>query len=170
MSWFKRPQRRGMRIGDGENEAFIGTLTDALNAVATVTQAHVSTWGLGQEQRWSFDQDEGLLCWHFDDRIVRGPAQIIGTHAEAEAQWLWAWANPSLAPALTGTARRVREWGRQRGIVRLTQGAWEATEMQAWAMTSLACQLGGLQAAYRGLGEGADVFFGFDQVSIHMAA
>ena len=102
------------------------------------TEAHQGTWRLGKSERWDFSQDSGELVFTFPDMVVRAPAQIIGSFDNREESWMWAWANSSLSDSITRDSVRVREYGEQHHIRRLTTGTWPAEEMDGWRMAALA--------------------------------
>ena len=83
--------------------------------------------------------------------------------------WLWGWANPSIPDALKRDALRVREYGQQQEIARLTLEEWLGTEADAWSMAALACNLCGAQGVYRGPAGSAFVFINFGQVVLSKA-
>jgi hypothetical protein len=115
------------------------------------TRGHVVTWGLDRISRWDLDQDTGELAFSFDDGFKAvAAAQIIGTYNSEDHTWLWAWANPSVDDALKKDALKVRKYGEEHHVERLTKAKWVGTEEDAWAMTALAVKLCEEQGAYRG--------------------
>jgi hypothetical protein len=139
----------------------------AMEELRFKTEAHAAAWRLGQEEEWNLDQDDGRLKFSFPDGLVATcPAQIIGTFNSGDGTWLWAWANSSIAEPLTRDARRVKAYGEQHGITRLTESKWRGTEEDAWAMTALAAKLCGAQGAYRGPAGATYVFMTFGQVQL----
>lgn len=65
--------------GDGETPAFKALLEGSMEGLQLQTQAHQSTWHLGEPERWDFSQDTGEIIFTFPEVIARAPAQIIGT-------------------------------------------------------------------------------------------
>ncbi len=70
-------------------------------------------------------------------------AQIIGTYNTEGHTWLWAWANFSIDDKLKADSQKVRKYGEEHHIDRLTQLKWVGTEDEAWAMVALAVKLSG---------------------------
>src|SRR5215204_2613097 len=146
---------------------FTALQKQSLEELQLKTQAHVEAWGLDRISRWDLSQDEGELVFSFDDGIkVTAPAQIIGSYNAEDHTWLWAWANPSIDEKLQEDALKVRKYGEEHRIERLTTRKWEGTEEDAWAMTALAVKLCGEQGAYRGPAGAARVFIAFGPVKI----
>jgi hypothetical protein len=131
------------------------------------TMGHQAGWGFGKAKRWSLDQSRGDLLFTFVDGVVATcPAQIVGSFDGADGIWLWAWANPSIADSLKRDSLRVRDYGHQLQIARLTSAEWPCTEADAWAMAALACKLCEAQGVYRGPAGTAFVFMTFGQVEL----
>ena len=125
------------------------------------------SWGLGSFDRWDVDQEVGDLVFSKDDgTMVTAPAQIIGSFSTNDNTWLWAWDNPSIVDAMKRDALKVKQYGEERGIEKLTTRKWTGTEEDAWAMTALAVKLTGAQGAYRGPSGNSYVFMTFGEVKI----
>jgi len=113
------------------------------------------------------DQDTGDLVFSLADGTKAvAPAQIIGTFNSEDQTWLWAWANPSVDEKLRKDALKVRKYGEEHHIDRLTKRKWVGTEEEAWAMTALAVKLCGEQGAYRGPAGETYVFMTFGEVKL----
>lgn len=131
------------------------------------TEAHVEAWGFDKIGRWDLNQDTGELTFSFADGMrAVAPAQIIGTYNSEDHTWLWAWDNPSIDEQLKKDALKVRKYGEEHHIERLTTRKWTGTEEDAWAMTALAVKLCGEQGAYRGPAGATRVFIAFGSVKV----
>ncbi len=164
MSIFKK--LFGQKDADGETPEFKALLEGSMEGLRLQTEAHQGTWGLGKSQRWDFAQDTGELVFTFPDMIVRAPAQIIGSFDSVQGSWMWAWANSSIAGSLARDSVRVRQYGEQHRIRRLTTPSWPATEMDGWHMAALANRLCETNGVYRGPAGTTFVFFTFGQVKM----
>jgi len=151
---------------DGETPEFKAFLEGGMEGLKLQTGAHQRTWQFGEEERWDFSQDTGELIFTYADKVVRAPAQIIGTFDSEARTWMWCWANSSISDSLALDSVRVREYGQEHGIRRLTEAKWPAEEMDAWQMTALACRLCEANGAYRGPAGTTFVFFTFGEVQI----
>jgi hypothetical protein len=131
------------------------------------TAAHKQGWGLGTAARWDLDQSHGNLIFTFGDGTVATcPAQIIGTFDSTTGEWLWAWANPSLAEPLKRDSLKVKEYGENHQITKLTAHEWFGKENDAWQMAALACKLCEAQGAYHGPAGKTFVFMTFGKVEL----
>lgn len=133
------------------------------------TQAHDAAWHLG-EAEWSVDQDQGQIVFDHKGITATAPVQIIGTFNSEDSTWLWGWDHPSVVPALQEHARRLREYGKQHGIKRLTTRKLASSESEAWEFVAVACKLCGAQGAYRGPAGSASVFMTFGDVTLSKSA
>lgn len=145
-------------------------LLDTSMAELTIkTEAH-KAWGLGSFDRWDLDQVAGDLVFSNDaGTTASAPAQIIGTFNSDDNTWLWAWDNPSIEQPLTEHARKLKEYGEQHGIARLTERKWEGDESDGFRMAALAVKLCEAQGAYRGPAGTTYVFMTFGEVQMNQA-
>lgn len=167
MAWWKR------LLGKSEENIspeFTRLMEVSQNHLAALTLAHQGGWRFGEEAHWNFDQQEGLLRLSFDDgKVAEAPAQIIGTLDSQAKTWMWAWHNPSIRDSLKADVLRVKQYGEQHQIVRLTTPIWNASETDAWAMTALAVKLCEAQGAYRGSAGSTYAFFTFGEIKLSRA-
>ena len=141
--------------------------TVALEELKLKTDAHRRVWGLDRIKRWDLSQDSGELVFSLRGGMkATAPAQIIGTYNTDDHTWLWAWANPSIDDKLKTDALKVRKYGEEHHLDRLTQRKWSCTEDDAWAMVALAVKLCDEQGAYRGPAGPTKVFIAFGEVTL----
>jgi len=154
--------------GNGVEPSEFKRLVDtSMEELRLKTMAHQKGWGFGKAARWTLDQSRGDLVFTFDDGVVATcPAQIIGSFDSADGSWLWAWANPSINGSLQRDSLRVKDYGHEQQIDRLTAAEWSGTEEDAWAMAALACKLCEAQGVYRGPAGTAFVFITFARVEL----
>ena len=124
-------------------------------------------WGMNKATRWDLRQDTGELVFLLPDGMKAvTPAQIIGTYNSKDQTWLWAWANSSIDDKLKVDALKVRKYGEEHHIERLTQAKWVGTEDDGWEMVALAVKLCEKQGAYLGPSGATDVFIAFGEVRL----
>jgi hypothetical protein len=162
MSIFKK--LFGQKHDDGETPDFKALLEGSMEGLRLQTEAHQGTWRLGKSDRWDFSQETGELVFTYPDMTVRAPAQIIGSFDSAEGSWMWAWVNPSISASLARDSIRVRAYGEEHRIRRLTTPSWPAAEVDGWHMAALANRLCERNGVYRGPAGSTFVFFTFGQV------
>jgi hypothetical protein len=105
---------------------------------------------IGTYERFDLSQDYGLIV--FSDAgtpKVVADIQFVGSYSDTSRTWLWAWANESLDPQLTRGSARVKEFGRQKHLERLTSAKWAATEDDGWEMATFQAYVTGADFMYR---------------------
>lgn len=151
--------------GHGETAEFNALLNKSMEDLRAKTLGHQVGWGFGKAAQWSLDLSQRDLLFTFSDGIVATcPAQIVGSLDSESGTWLWGWANPTIPESLQRDSLRVRDYGQQRQIARLTSAEWPCTEEEAWRMAALACYLCEAQGVYRGPAGTAFVFITFGEV------
>src|SRR5262249_33019081 len=153
--------------GTPENLAEYRSLVEqSMEELRLKTAGHDGIWRLS-EADWNVDQDAGTIAFTGSDGITATcPVQIIGTYNTQDGTWLWGWDHPSVVPGLQEHARRVKVYGQQHGIERLTTQKLECEEAEAWEFTALACKLCDAQGAYRGPAGSTLVFMTFGTVTL----
>lgn len=130
------------------------------------TAAHDAGWKLG-EAAWSVDQDTGAIVFTRAGGIMATcPVQIIGTYNMEDRTWLWGWDHPSVALPLQDHAKRVKTYGEQNRVEKLTTRKLQCDEAEAWELAALACKLCNAQGAYRGPAGTALVLMTFGEVTL----
>lgn len=155
---------------DDAKQEYNALLARAVEELKLKTAAHKAAWHLGEADRWSVDQDEGKIIFNFKNgTIATATVQIIGSFNSEDKTWLWGWANPSVHESLKADAVKVKAYGEQHQISKLTTRKWSGTEDDAWAMAALAVKLCGTQGAYRGPAGDTKVFMTFGEVQLQKA-
>lgn len=155
---------------DKDSKQDFDAFARAVEELKLKTAAHQATWHLGEEGNWSVDQDEGKLVFTFKNGVMAtAPVQIIGSFNSEDKTWLWGWANPSVNDSLKTDALKVKAYGEQHQISKLTTRKWSGTEDDAWAMAAFAVKLCGTQGAYRGPAGDTKVFMTFGEIQLQKA-
>jgi len=157
-------QETGIEVADFET-----LLRVSMEDLMVVTQTYQQAWHFGKEEQWHLDHDQGELVLKFPGRQVIAAAQIIGVYDSEAGLWQWAWANPLLPPNIIVHAQRVKEYGEQQGIERLTSPEWAGAETDCWYMAALAFRLSGCQGAYRGPAGATYTFFTLGELTLDPA-
>lgn len=156
----------GKKNEGGETPEFQALIEGSMEGLRLQTEAHQGSWHFGEEDQWDFSQDTGEIVFTFADTLVRAPAQIVGTFDDDAGTWMWAWGNSSISDSLARDSCRVREYGQQHGIRRLTSASWAGEEIDGWHMAALANRLCESNGVYRGPAGATFVFFTFGEVQI----
>lgn len=146
--------------------AYADLLTMAREHVDALSDGHAA-WGFGGEEHWSVDLDQGLIEWTFPDRVVRAPAQLIGTWASDLGTLLWGWDHPSAPPGSAVAAQQVKDFADAHAIAELQVAEQTCPREQARELASIAVLIGDLQGLYVGqASRTALAYIGFGGVSI----
>lgn len=146
---------------------FEALLRTSMEELLLKTQSHQESWLFGKEEQWNLDPGRGELVFSFPGRLVVAPAQVIGTYDKQTGRWGWSWANAMVPEALTDHARRLKQFGEENAISRLTTPEWQGEETDCWYMAALASYLCGFEGAYRGPAEELYSFITFGQVHLN---
>ena len=84
--------------------------------------------------------------------------QIVGSLSESSGTWLWSWDNEYLLDVTIEDIWRVKEFGDENLIEKLSSPKWDATEEDAWEMTAISAYLLKSQGAYSFLSDDIRVF------------
>jgi len=105
---------------------------------------------LDSYHRFDWDQWRGELVFSSagTPKVV-AKIQLVGTHSTKSNAWMWAWANTSYLASIRQAVLRAKEFGTERGIIRLIQPRWAAKESDAWEMTAMTSKLAEAKGAYR---------------------
>ncbi len=100
----------------------------------------VESYDLDNYSRIEYDQESGIMTFSEEglQQKVVAQFQVIGTYSDASKTWLWAWDNPYLLDNTTVASVKIKEFGEQNKIQKLTDPKWDASRQDAWEMTALA--------------------------------
>lgn len=106
-------------------------------------------FGIGDYARYDCDLIRNEIWWSSaEGPRVRAKLTIVGSWSTESETWLWAWANPHLGGVEIGPIEKVRAFGEEGGISKLTERKWKADKVDGWEMTSVAARLLESQGAY----------------------
>jgi hypothetical protein len=91
--------------------ALINLVAVATVEVAAKQNAAIERWGLGSSDRWSADLAAGTISFHFGDRVLTGPVQMLGSYSRESGTWLWGWAVESLPDGVRSASEATRQVG-----------------------------------------------------------
>src|SRR6185436_5526452 len=74
---------------------------------------------------------------------------VAGTVSTKANSWFWAWANSGLVDAVRQASKKTREFGIERGILRVIQPRWAAKEKDGWEMTAVTAKVTEAKGAFR---------------------
>ena len=126
----------------------------AKEATELVREANVTLgekYKMGTWERWDLDQERGLLKFsNAGTEKLRFKACIVGSLSTKSETWLWSWANKSILEEMSSPILTVKKYGEQNAAEKLTKEKWNATEVEGWEVSAVACKLIHGLGVYRG--------------------
>jgi hypothetical protein len=158
-------------MSDDEFQEFF----DASVAELGQKQDELLMHGIGEFERWDFDQRDGKLRFSSGAGAtgVVADVVIIGSYSAKSQTWKWAWANESLLPAIREAATVFRGLGAITGLDVFEDGdAVEIDADLAWQTVAMCVKHVGAIGAYRGPSQNGTLstMFAITQISPKLAA
>lgn len=143
------------------------TIARANNEIQLRTQIAIDTWGLDTAE-WSADLNTGTITFVNDEKklMVTAPVQIVGTYNTDDNTWLWGWDHPSVSESLRVAAQKVRDFGIEYNLEKLTTRKLEISMDDAWEFAALACYLSDGEGCYTGSADSTKIFMVYGTVTV----
>jgi len=107
-------------------------------------------WLFGEHAKWYYDNDARTLS--FSDPVL-APAivnvTLVGSYSTRSATFQWSWELYDRDDPAIGRIAELQAFGEVRGIEALATACWDAEQVDAWEMASLAGYLLGCDGMYR---------------------
>jgi|GEM_PF-1112814 len=109
------------------------------------TKFHINSY-----EHWFYDQATGLLTFS-DSGIAKVIVEYeeVGSISNTSNTWLWSWDNASVDALIKQKMEIVKEYGKRRSFIKLTDAEWKADEVDGWEMTAISSYLLKAKGAYR---------------------
>lgn len=146
-----------------DRKSYQAELSSAAHWHAAQTLEHAAAWGLGEERRFTGDQEKGTLTLHFDagDDVVL-PMQFLASFDPHDGTFRWAWANASVDPALRRAVETAHAWGEANGIADFVRPVAQHKFGTLARLVALAGMKSGCEGVYRGVSDDSlSIFMGF---------
>jgi hypothetical protein len=118
-----------------------------------------SAFSLLDWERYDYNQESATLVFSSEGIArVTTKVRIVGSWAAGPGTWLWAWDNASILPSAAEGVHLLGTFGEQNQFTRLSSALWQADEVDAWEMTSVACFLFEGDGVYRAPDEDGALF------------
>lgn len=141
-------------------------LDDCMIAMQEQGILNGANWGLGTEERYHIDQEQGIIRFSFSNgRTMQASLQMVGTYNPQTNQFLWGWDHPSVPKALSRAASLVYDYGKEHSIKRFTEREIVCTEHEALELMAVATRLDTAQGSYKATTEGPVVYMTFGEVT-----
>ena len=153
MSFFKKIFGKEIadQITPSCDNAYNQLLRDCMQEVENKNSELADHYGLGSFERWDINQEIGTLIFSDGGDVkLTCKVVILGSFSESSQSWMWGWANPSLLDHLTVETAKIKKYGEINSIPDLIEPKTEATESEAWALSSYACRILDGRGLYKG--------------------
>lgn len=169
-SFFKKFFSRKMKDTDQDTTTLSEpelTIERANKELQLRTQIAIDTMGL-DSAAWCVDLNAGTITFTNDEKniVVTAPIQIVGTYNSEDSTWLWGWDHPSVNESLSVSAQKVRDFGTQYNLEKLTTRKLIISLDDAWEFAALACYIGGGEGCYAGSSGPTRIFMVYGTMTI----
>ena len=138
-----------MPMTDAEFDAFVESSSAALQQKQEKLKRD---YGIGAYTSWSYDGNDGRLCFSDDTGrlAVRAETVQIGSFAIQANTWKWAWSNASIPAAQREQSHALTGLFDRTGYEVFRNEACEVDEQMAWQIAAMAAEhLGGTRVLLR---------------------
>ena len=97
---------------------------------------------------------------------VHANFQIVGSLSGDSGTWLWSWDNDYLLDITIEDMWRVKEFGDENLIEKLSSPKWDASKEDAWEMTAISAYLLKAKGAYSFLSDDVRVYVVLKEMSV----
>jgi hypothetical protein len=122
-------------------------------------------YGLDDYLQMDFEQETGQMIF-----TMMGGKQaimkfhVVGSISDRSRTWMWSWDNPYMLEHVTGEILKVRAFGEENGIEKLTSPRWPANDDDGWEMTAIAAWVLKSKGAFSFLSDEMMVFVVFENI------
>ena len=132
------------------NQEFRQYVADANGSMQASNDKARKRFHLDRCEDFDFDLVAGQFWWSKGGAPkVEAKVTVVGSVSGPTGSWLWSWANPSLQGVAMDEIERVRVFGREQAIKKLTEPKWAATDADGWEMAAVSAKLLSGEAVYR---------------------
>jgi len=118
--------------------------------ISAVQKTFVKLYDLNSYEQWFFDDDFGVF--HFqshDGRNLYFRYAIVGSFSRNTNTWKWSWDNENHKTSSRKGIDKVKVFGEQNDVPRLTTGLISGDEYTGWEMTAVAAKVLNAIGMYR---------------------
>ncbi len=144
---------------------YVTLVTQAHEYLSSQQEQNERDFSLSKYPRYDWDQDTGEIIFseNGEPKVV-AKVQFVGDVSTISGTWLWAWANPTVNENLKQGVLKVKLYGEENDIRKLTESKWKADEVDGWEMTSITALLLNAKGAYKSPDEHGAMFMIFTDI------
>ena len=122
-------------------------------------------YGLDEYLQMDFEQETGEMIFTLKEgkRIIMS-FLVVGSISDRSRTWMWAWDNPYMLENVKEEMLKVRAFGEENGIEKLTSPKWPASDDDGWEMTAIATWVLKAKGAFSFLSDEMMVFVVFKDI------
>ena len=122
-------------------------------------------FGLDDYEQMDYEQETGKMIFTLKDgrRIIMS-FQVVGSISDRSNTWMWSWDNPYLLENVTEEMLKVKAFGEEHKIEKLTTPKWTGNDDDGWEMTAIATWLLKAKGAFSFLSDEMNVFVVFPDI------
>lgn len=122
-------------------------------------------YGLDNYLQMDLEQDTGKMIFTMKEgKRITMSFIVIGSISDRSNTWMWSWDNPYMLENVTEEMLKVRAFGEENGIEKLTSPKWPASDDDGWEMTAIAAWLLKSKGAFSFLSDEMMVFVVFKDI------
>ncbi len=122
-------------------------------------------YGLDDYLQMDFEQETGNMIFTLKGgKHVNMKFHVVGSISDRSGTWMWSWDNPYLLENVTEEMLKVRSFGEENGLEKLTSPKWPASDDDGWEMTAIAAWVLKSKGAFSFLSEEMMVFVVFEDI------
>lgn len=122
-------------------------------------------YGLDDYLQMDFEQHTGEMVFTLKGgRKVIMTFHVVGSISDRSKTWMWSWDNLYLLENVTEEMLKVKAFGEENGIEKLTSPKWPGNDDNGWEMTAIAAWVLKSKGAFSFLSDEMMVFVVFEDI------
>ena len=123
---------------------------DCLDTVSVLQDGFTKRFDLNRYEHWSFDDDFGVFHFESDKgQSLYFNYSLVGSFSDKTSTWKWSWDNEHLKQSERKNIERVKTFGEENKILKISTGLIDGDEYTGWEMTAVAAKILNAIGVYR---------------------
>lgn len=110
-------------------------------------------------ENWSYNQSNEILRLYSENKEIYFKYIPVGTFSQKTNTWMWSWANENSVEPRKLQTLKVKEFGKKKNYINLTNDHFDGDKFTGWELTSIAFELIGGIGTYRVISDHLEVYF-----------
>jgi hypothetical protein len=122
-------------------------------------------YGINDYLQMDFEQETGEMVFTLKGgKKVIMSFHVVGSISDRSNTWMWSWDNPYMLENVTEEMLKVKAFGADNGIEKLTSPKWQGSDDDGWEMTAIAAWVLKSKGAFSFLSDEMMVFVVFEDI------